>query len=53
MPTPTEADQLELPMGTPVGQHVRIGIGTDDRPVRVMVTVFPGDRQVLAYELSV
>jgi GntR family transcriptional regulator len=53
MPTPTEADQLELPMGTPVGQHVRIGIGLDDRPVRVMVTVFPGDRQVLAYELSV
>jgi len=53
MPTPTEADQLELPMGTPVGQHVRIGIGTDDRPVRVMITVFPGDRQILAYELTV
>jgi GntR family transcriptional regulator len=53
MPTPSEADQLDLPMGTPVGQHVRIGIGTDHRPVRVMITVFPGDRQILAYELVV
>jgi GntR family transcriptional regulator len=53
MPTPTEADELDLPMGTPVGQHVRIGIGHDDRPVRVMITIFPGDRQILAYELVV
>lgn len=52
MPTPAEATELELPMGTPVGQHVRIGIGDNDRPVRAMVTVFSGDRQSLHYELA-
>jgi GntR family transcriptional regulator len=53
MPTPTETDQLQLPMGSPVGQHVRVGIGSDDHPVRVMITVFPGDRQILTYQLAI
>jgi GntR family transcriptional regulator len=53
MPTPTEADELELPMGTPVAQHVRIGIGEDGRRLRVMVTICPGDRQSLRYRLAI
>ncbi|MBB6001348.1 GntR family transcriptional regulator [Streptomonospora salina] len=52
MPTPAEANQLDLPMGTPVGQHSRTGYGEDGAPVRHMITVFPGDRHCLVYELE-
>ncbi|MFE2352356.1 GntR family transcriptional regulator [Kitasatospora cineracea] len=52
MPSPEEVAALELPVGTPVIQHVRIGRGTD-RPVRVMITIAPGDRHLLVYELEV
>ncbi|MFD7590688.1 GntR family transcriptional regulator [Kitasatospora sp. NPDC059811] len=53
MPSPTEAQHLEIPVGTPVMEHVRIGFGSDDIPVRAMVTVAPGDRTTLVYELEV
>jgi GntR family transcriptional regulator len=46
MPIPEESEQLELPPGTPVAQHIRIGFG-ESGPVRVMVTIAPGDRHVL------
>ncbi|MFJ2884290.1 GntR family transcriptional regulator [Streptomyces sp. NPDC087272] len=52
MPTPEESDQLQLPPGTPVAEHVRIGYG-EAGPVRVMVTIAPGDRHRLVYELEV
>lgn len=52
MPTPEETERLQLPVGTPVAQHVRIGFG-DTAPVRVMVTIAPGDRHILVYELDV
>lgn len=52
MPAPEESEQLALPPGTPVAQHVRIGYG-EDGPVRVMVTIAPGDRHVLVYEMEV
>ncbi|MFD5065618.1 GntR family transcriptional regulator [Streptomyces sp. NPDC058394] len=52
MPTPEESDHLQLPPGTPVAQHVRIGYG-EHAPVRVMRTIAPGDRHVLVYELDV
>lgn len=52
MPSPEESDRLDLPPGTPVAQHVRIGYG-ETGPVRVMVTIAPGDRHVLVYELEV
>ncbi|MEU3189480.1 GntR family transcriptional regulator [Streptomyces sp. NPDC006992] len=51
MPFPEESEQLELPVGTPVAQHVRIGFG-DLGPVRVMKTIAPGDRNVLVYEME-
>jgi hypothetical protein len=41
---------LHLPSGTPVGQHTRVGYGKDGQPVRVMVTVFAGDRHYLVYD---
>lgn len=52
MPTPEETTLLRLPVGTPVIQHVRIGHG-HDRVVRVMVTIAPGDRHLLVYEMEV
>lgn len=53
MPTPGEREQLDLPTGTPVGQHVRVGYDKDDRAVRVMITIFPGDRHFLIYDQDV
>ncbi|MDR3084265.1 MAG: GntR family transcriptional regulator [Streptomyces sp.] len=52
MPSPQESEQLQLPPGTPVAEHVRIGYGAAG-PVRVMVTIAPGDRHRLVYELEV
>jgi GntR family transcriptional regulator len=52
MPDPQESARLDLPPGTPVAEHVRIGYG-EAGPVRVMVTVAPGDRHRLVYELEV
>jgi GntR family transcriptional regulator len=53
MPTPEEAALLHLPTGTPVGQHSRVGIDHAGRRVRVLVSVWAGDRQRLRYELDV
>jgi GntR family transcriptional regulator len=52
MPTPAEADQLDIPTGTPVGEHHRTGYGEDGQPIRHMVTVFGGDKHFLVYELE-
>lgn len=52
-PTPEEARLLALPRGTAVAEHVRIGKGADGLPVRVMVTIAPGDRNVLVYRIVV
>lgn len=43
MPTPEEATLLRTPPGTPVLLHIRTGY-TKDRPVRVSINVFAGDR---------
>jgi GntR family transcriptional regulator len=50
MPTHSEAAELQLPSGTPVGQHTRVGYGKDEKPFRVMVTIFAGDRHYLIYD---
>ncbi|MFD5086494.1 GntR family transcriptional regulator [Kitasatospora sp. NPDC058406] len=50
MPTPDEAHRLELGPGSPVAYHVCTGFTADGRPVRVAVTVLPGDRHVISYE---
>jgi GntR family transcriptional regulator len=43
---------LDLPPGTAMFKHVRIGYGAGDRPVRAMVTTAAGDRNVFAYEMD-
>ncbi|GAA3372175.1 hypothetical protein GCM10017744_102620 [Streptomyces antimycoticus] len=53
MPTPEEEQRMDLPPGTPVCQHVRIGLLADRTPVRAMVTICPGDRHVIVYEMEV
>jgi GntR family transcriptional regulator len=53
MPTPEEAGLLHVQPGTPVGQHARVGVDARGRRVRVLVSVFAGDRQRLRYDLDV
>ncbi|MFV2017577.1 GntR family transcriptional regulator [Micromonospora sp. LOL_023] len=53
MPSPDEASLLNVQPGTPVGQHARVGIDVSGRRVRVLVSVFAGDRQKLRYDLDV
>jgi len=53
MPTWTENDRLKLAPGTPVAEVTRTGYGEDDTPLRVMITVAPGDRNLFVYEIGV
>lgn len=53
MPSPGEATELDIATGVPVGEHHRTGYGEDGSPVRHMVTIFPGDRHFLVYDLDV
>lgn len=50
MPTPDELHRLDLVPGTPVACQFTTGYGPDDRPIRVAVTVLPGDRHVIVFE---
>lgn len=50
MPTPEEARRLDLGPGTPVACHIATSFTPDDKPVRVVVNVLPGDRHVIVYE---
>jgi GntR family transcriptional regulator len=52
MPTRAETEELSLPAATPVAEHMRTGYDADDRPLRVMVTILPGDRHVIAYDVA-
>ncbi len=50
MPTPEQVHRLDLGPGTPVGYHITTGFTTKGMPVRVAITVLPGDRHVVSYE---
>lgn len=49
MPTPDEIERLDIQPGTPVAEHQRVGYTADDLPVRLMISVIPGDTIVLRY----
>jgi GntR family transcriptional regulator len=51
MPTPEEASILDLGAGTPVLEYVRTAY-TTQRPVRVTITTFAGDRNRIVYTLG-
>jgi GntR family transcriptional regulator len=49
MPTPSEARRLSLAAGTPVIEVTRTGYTREDKAVRVMVSIIPGDALTLRY----
>jgi DNA-binding GntR family transcriptional regulator len=51
MPTPTEVERLGISTGTPVAEHVRTGYTATDKPVRVMISIVPGDTLILQYKI--
>jgi GntR family transcriptional regulator len=50
MPAPEEAERLQIPPGVPVLVQYRTGY-TAERPVKVTITIWPGDRTTLVYEV--
>lgn len=50
MPTPDEVTRLDLAPGTPVAYHIITGFDPDGTPLRVVLNVLPGDRNVIIYE---
>ncbi len=51
MPTPDEVARLEIPAGTPVAEHIRTGYTASGKPVRVMISIIPGDTLILQYTI--
>jgi DNA-binding GntR family transcriptional regulator len=51
MPTPDEVTRLGIPAGTPVAEHIRTGYTADGKPVRVMISIVPGDMLILQYTI--
>ncbi|EEP71785.1 TraR protein [Micromonospora sp. ATCC 39149] len=52
MPTPDERDILRMPPGVPVAVHIRTPYDDAGTAVRVTVTILPGDRWTLEYEVN-
>jgi GntR family transcriptional regulator len=51
MPTPDEVARLGISTGTPVAEHIRTGYTAADKPVRVMISIVPGDTLILQYKI--
>ena len=51
MPTPDEIARLKISTGTPVAEHIRTGYTAIGKPVRVMVSIVPGDTLILQYTI--
>ncbi len=51
MPTPEEIARLGIPAGTPIAEHIRTGYTADNKPVRLMISIIPGDTLVLQYTI--
>lgn len=50
MPTPEETQRLGLTPGTPIAQHVITGYDENDRALRCVINILPGDRHVIIYD---
>ena len=51
MPSPEEKPAIGISTGTPVAEHIRTGYTADNRPVRVMISIIPGDTLILQYTI--
>jgi DNA-binding GntR family transcriptional regulator len=51
MPTPEEIARLRIAAGTPVAELIRTGYTAENRPVRVMIAIVPGDTLILQYTI--
>lgn len=51
-PSRAEVQTLRLPAATAVIEHTRTGYDAQDRALRVMVTILPGDRHVSTYDVQ-
>jgi GntR family transcriptional regulator len=49
MPSQNEIARLQLTPGTPIAEHIRTGYTPNDKAVRVMVSIVPGDTLMLQY----
>ncbi len=49
MPTPDETERLSIAPGTPVAEHIRTAYTAEHKPVRVMISIIPGDTLILQY----
>lgn len=51
MPTRGEVERLGISTGTPVAEHIRTGYTAAGKPVRVMISIIPGDTLILQYTI--
>lgn len=51
MPTEEECRRLEIDLTIPVMEHTRVGLDDEGTPVRVIVTIAPGDRHQVRYRV--
>ncbi len=51
MPTGPETEQLKMPPGTPVLEHVRVTYGEADKPVEVSEAIMRADQNQMTYVL--
>jgi GntR family transcriptional regulator len=51
MPTPDESRRLDISPGTPVAELIRTAYTAAGKPVRVMISIIPGDTLVLQYNI--
>jgi DNA-binding GntR family transcriptional regulator len=51
MPTPDEVTRLGISTGTPAAEHIRTGCTATNKPVRVMISIIPGDTLILRYTI--
>jgi GntR family transcriptional regulator len=49
MPTPEDTRRLNIAPGTPVAELTRTAYTAEHRPVRVMISIVPGDTLILQY----
>lgn len=53
MPSPSEAQQLQIATGVPVVMLLRTAYDASDQPVCATIVLLPGDRHMLRYQVAI